>query len=189
MRLNVSRPGRAKLRDPERPSRTQYAGAIAPHKSFHSHARKLVAPCISRRSHSGAMSNPIRPGRRVELEETSAQNTPRHAVILYHAREIARAIASPANDGGEDVNGEPIGLREIDGFKLDARFHQVRNECNAEHEAEAISTRTKAALAAAKARGVKLGGFRGRAGSPASCALARRARPIKRGRLLMSRTF
>jgi hypothetical protein len=68
MRLNVSRPGRAKLRDPERPSRTQYAGAIAPNKSFHGHARKLVAPCISRRSHSGAMSKPIRPSRRVELE-------------------------------------------------------------------------------------------------------------------------
>jgi hypothetical protein len=39
-----------------------------------------------------------------------------------------------------------------------------------------ISARTKAALAAAKVRGVKLGGFRGRAGTPAECAIARAER-------------
>ena len=49
----------------------------------------------------------------------------------------------------------------------------------AELEAGMISARTKAALAASKARGKKLGGFRGRAGTAKDTARARAARTLK----------
>ena len=46
------------------------------------------------------------------------------------------------------------------------------------YEPRLISDRTRAALAASKARGKRLGGFRGRAGTAADCAKARRAKSL-----------
>src|SRR4030081_3326184 len=56
------------------------------------------------------------------------------------------------------------------------RFLLQQMAAVAELEAGMISARTKAALAAAKARGKKLGGFRGRAGTAADLTKARAAR-------------
>ena len=70
-----------------------------------------------------------------------------------------------------------VDLPAIEGATGKFLLHQMASV--AELEAGMISDRTKKALAAAKVRGVVLGGFRGRAGTSADCARARKARTLR----------
>lgn len=94
--------------------------------------------------------------------------------ILLHQDEVARSqgFLSRILEAGVDVRF--CDLPQIEGPT--GRFLLQSMMSVAELEAGMISARTKAALAASKARGKKLGGFRGRAGTVEDLAKARAAR-------------
>ena len=101
----------------------------------------------------------------------------RAALVVAKVDRLARSqsFLSRLLEAGVDVRF--CDLPQIEGPT--GRFLLQSMMAVAELEAGMISARTKAALAASKARGKKLGGFRGRAGTATDTAKARAARTLK----------
>lgn len=100
----------------------------------------------------------------------------RAALVVAKVDRLARSqgFLSRILEAGVDVRF--CDLPQIEGPT--GRFLLQSMMSVAELEAGMISARTKAALAASKVRGKKLGGFRGRAGTAADLAKARAARSL-----------
>lgn len=122
----------------------------------------------------------------VEVESGRTGNRPELAKALAHCRahratlivakldRLARSVHFLTGLLEAGVEVRFCDLPQIEGPT--GRFLLQSMAAVAELEAGLISARTKAALAAARARGVKLGGFRGRTGTAEDMAVARAAR-------------
>ena len=123
----------------------------------------------------------IESGRRADRPELAKAlalcRAHRAALVVAKVDRLARSqgFLSRILEAGVDVRF--CDLPQIEGPT--GRFLLQSMMSVAELEAGMISARTKAALAASKARGKKLGGFRGRAGTAADTAKARAARTMK----------
>src|SRR5439155_24561946 len=94
-------------------------------------------------------------------------------LVIAKLHRLARNVAFVSNRMDAGVEFEAVDFPQANRLTI----HILA--AVAEHEARMISERTKAALAAAKARGKSLGGFRGRAGSCTDLVQARAARVAK----------
>jgi DNA invertase Pin-like site-specific DNA recombinase len=108
-------------------------------------------------------------------EALSACRLHRATLIIAKLDRLARNVAFVSNlmEAGAGVEFEAVDFPQANRLTI----HIL--SAVAEHEAKMISDRTRAALAAAKARGVRLGGFRNRAGTCNDLARARAARTDK----------
>lgn len=117
---------------------------------------------------------------RPELEKALALcRAHRAPLIVANVSRLTRSVAFLSKLLAADVEIRFVDLPQIEGATGKFLLHQMASV--AELEAGMIADRTKKALAAAKSRGVKLGGFRGRVGTAEDCAQARKARVEKAG--------
>jgi DNA invertase Pin-like site-specific DNA recombinase len=115
---------------------------------------------------------------RRELEKALALcRAHRAALVVANVSRLTRSVAFLSKLLAADVEIRFVDLPAIEGATGRFLLHQMASV--AELEAGMISDRTRKALAAAKARGVKLGGFKGRAGTSDDTAKARAARSCK----------
>ena len=105
----------------------------------------------------------------------------RAALVVANVSRLTRSVAFLSKLLAADVEICFVDLPTIEGPTGRFMLHQMASV--AELEAGMISDRTKKALAAARARGTKLGGFRGRHGSAVDLAKARAARSARAKRL------
>ena len=101
----------------------------------------------------------------------------RAALVVANVSRLTRSVAFLSKLLAADVEIRFVDLPAIEGATGKFLLHQMASV--AELEAGMISDRTKKALAAAKAHGKKLGGFRGRAGTAEDTAKARKAHSAK----------
>ncbi len=105
----------------------------------------------------------------------------RAALVVANVSRLTRSVAFLSKLLAANVEIRFVDLPQIEGPAGKFMLHQMA--AVAELEAGMISDRTKKALAAAKARGTKLGGFRGRAGTADDLVKARASRTEKAGKL------
>lgn len=119
----------------------------------------------------------IESGRRTDrprlAEALAACRLHRATLIIAKLDRLARNVAFVSNIMDSGTEFEAVEFPQANRLTI----HILA--ALAENEAQAISQRTRAALAAAKARGIRLGGFRGRAGTCNDLAKARAVRSAK----------